>query len=137
MTTKRFEVYDDGFSKHIEDTYYTEDKHEHNLYDIWEMCRKLNELHSRNKRLEEKIQRERISFTKTHERWSKETETKIKELSEENKQLKSDLARIIEQAKKNDEFCRSDIKILENALWCPNCANDIKRLKELRKEFLG
>lgn len=45
MDRKRFEVYDNGFSKHIEDTYYTEDKHEHNLYDIWEMCRKLNELY--------------------------------------------------------------------------------------------
>lgn len=48
MTEKRFEVYDDEFSKHIEDTYYTEDKHEHNLYNIWEMCRKLNELYEEN-----------------------------------------------------------------------------------------
>ena len=60
----------------------------------------------------------------------------VKELEKENSQLKSDLGRIIEQARKNDEFCRSDIRILENALWCPNSANDIKRLKELRKEFL-
>ena len=64
-----------------------------------------------------------------------EQDQQIKELTKENKKLKSDLARIIEQAKKNDEFCRSDIRILEKALWCPNCANDIKRLKELRKEF--
>ena len=61
---------------------------------------------------------------------------KIKELTKENKKLKSDLAIVIEQASKNDKFLRSDIRILENALWCPNCANDIKRLKELRKEFL-
>ena len=46
------------------------------------------QLKQRNKRFEEKIQRERNSFTKTHERWSKEAETKIKELSEENEQLK-------------------------------------------------
>ena len=45
-------------------------------------------LKQQNKRLEEKIQRERTSFTKTHERWSKEAETKIKELVEENEQLK-------------------------------------------------
>ena len=51
MTEKRFEVYDDGFSKHIEDTYYTEDKHEHNLYDIWEMCNKLNGLNDENEGL--------------------------------------------------------------------------------------
>lgn len=60
----------------------------------------------------------------------------LNKLHEENKQLKSDLARVIEQASKNDKFLRSDIRTLENALWCPNCANDIKRLKELRKEFL-
>ena len=59
------------------------------------IARRLNELNDeneqlkqRNKRFEEKIQRERNSFTKTHERWSKEAETKIKELSEENEQLK-------------------------------------------------
>ena len=52
---------------------------------------RLNKLHSRNKRLEEKIQRERISFMKTHERWSKEAENKIKELSKENERLKSQL----------------------------------------------
>lgn len=59
----------------------------------------------------------------------------LNQLDDENKQLKSDLAKVIEQAKENDKFLRSDIRILENALWCPNCANDIKRLKELRKEF--
>ena len=56
MTEKRFEVYDDGFSKHIEDTYYTEDKHEHNLYDIWEMCRKLNELYEENEQLKKEVE---------------------------------------------------------------------------------
>ena len=54
--TERFRVYDDEFSKHIEDTYYTEDKHEHNLYDIWEMCRKLNELSKENEQLKLEIQ---------------------------------------------------------------------------------
>ena len=52
--------------------------------------KEIDKLRQRNKRLEEKIQRERTSFTKTRERWSKEAENKIKELSEENEQLKSD-----------------------------------------------
>ena len=57
--------------------------------------RKENEqLKQRNKRFEEKIQRERNSFTKTHERWSKEAETKIKELSEENEQLKRQIGNL-------------------------------------------
>lgn len=55
------------------------------------MCSLLNKLHSRNKRLEEKIQRERTSFMKTHERWSKEAENKIKELAEDNEKLKKEL----------------------------------------------
>lgn len=46
---------------------------------------------NRIERLEEKIQIERTSFTKTQGRWSKEAETKIKELSEENEQLKKAL----------------------------------------------
>lgn len=62
-------------------------------------------------------------------------ENELLQLKQENKRLKSDLARVIEQAKENDKSLRSDIKILENDLWCPNCANDLKRLKELRKEF--
>ena len=63
-----------------------------------EVVNKLNELNEenrllkkRNKRLKEKIQRERTSFIKTEERWSKEAENKIKELSEENEELKREL----------------------------------------------
>lgn len=56
----------------------------------WDCYDLLNELHLQNKRLKEKIQRERNSFRKTRERWSKEVEDKIKELSEENEQLKED-----------------------------------------------
>lgn len=55
MSEKRFIVYDDEFSKHIEDTNYTEDKHEHNLYNIWEMCHKLNEVSNENEKLKEEI----------------------------------------------------------------------------------
>lgn len=57
-------------------------------------------------------------------------------LHEENQQLKSDLARVIEQARKNNELCVSDIRILEKALWCSGCENDYDRLRQLRKEFL-
>ena len=60
----------------------TDDKRIKELYD------ENKHLQQRNKRLEEKIQRERVSFTKTHERWSKEAEDKIKELSEENERLR-------------------------------------------------
>ena len=66
---------------------------------------------------------------------AKEVCNLLNKLYDENKLLKSDLAVVIEQARKNDKFLRSDIRILENALWCPSCANDIKRLKELRREF--
>ena len=61
---------------------------------------------------------------------------KLNAFHEENNQLKSDLAIIIEQARENDEFLRSDIRILQKALWCSSCGNNFKRLKELRKEFL-
>lgn len=54
--------------------------------------RKENEqLKQRNKRLEEKIQRERRVSAKQHLKWSKEAETKIKELSKENERLKKEL----------------------------------------------
>lgn len=54
----------------------------------------------------------------------------------ENKKLKSTIVQLIEQKSENNKLLLSDIRILENALWCPNCANDVKRLKELQKEFL-
>ena len=60
----------------------------------------------------------------------------LNELHEENQQLKSDLARVIEQARKNNELCVSDIRILEKALWCSGCENDYNRLRQLKKEFL-
>ena len=58
-------------------------------------------------------------------------------LEEENKQLKSTIAQLIEQNRKNNDLLLSDIKILEKALWCKGCENDHGRLKELRKEFMG
>ena len=59
----------------------------------------------------------------------------LNELHEENQQLKSDLARTIEQAHKNNKLLVSDIRTLEKALWCPECTKNMKRLVELRKEY--
>ena len=86
MTTKRFNrvggyVYDgDKCISHFEDVSHRDD-----------IVKLLNELHSQNKRLEEKIQRERRVSAKQHLKWSKEAENKIKELSKENEQLKKEL----------------------------------------------
>ena len=60
----------------------------------------------------------------------------LNELAEENEQLKSTIAQLIEQNRKNNDLLLSDIRILEKALWCGGCENDYKRLKELRKEFI-
>ena len=57
-------------------------------------------------------------------------------LEEENKQLKSTIAQLIEQNRKNNDLLLSDIRILEKALWCSGCENNYGRLKELRKEFM-
>ena len=59
------------------------------------------------------------------------------ELADENEQLKSTIAQLIEQNRKNNDLLLSDIRILEKALWCSGCANNYGRLKELRKEFIG
>lgn len=62
---------------------------------------------------------------------------RLNELAEENEQLKSTIAQLIEQNRKNNDLLLSDIRILEKALWCSGCENDYGRLKELRKEFMG
>jgi len=51
-------------------------------------------------RLEEKLQRERTATQKQHQKWSKEAEQQIKELTEKNEKLKSDVLywRIIAQS---------------------------------------
>ena len=61
---------------------------------IIELLNSLNDenmkLRARNKYLAMKIERERNSTQKQYAKWEKEAETKIKELSEENEQLKQD-----------------------------------------------
>ena len=57
-------------------------------------------------------------------------------LEEEYDELKSTIAQLIEQNRKNNDLLQSDIRILEKALWCSGCENDYGRLKELRKEFM-
>ena len=61
---------------------------------------------------------------------------KMNELAEENEELKSTIAQLIEQNRKNNDLLLSDIRILGKALWCGGCENDYGRLKELRKEFM-
>lgn len=105
MTAKRFTVHSE-WRNLIADIKDTTGEIE-TLGEFVDLLNQLNEenkqLQQRNKRLEEKIQRERTSFTKTHERWSKEAETKIKELSEENERLKIQLQNTSDQ---RDEFHR-------------------------------
>ena len=60
----------------------------------------------------------------------------LNELAEENEELKSTIAQLIEQNRKNNDLLLSDIRILEKALWCSGCENDYGRLKELRKGFM-
>ena len=61
---------------------------------------------------------------------------RLNELNDENKELKSAIAQLIEQNRKNNDSLLSDIRIFEKALWCSGCKNDCGRLKELRKEFM-
>jgi len=60
----------------------------------------------------------------------------LQRVEEENEQLKSTIAQLIEQNRKNNDLLLYDIRILEKALWCGGCENDYGRLKELRKEFI-
>ena len=60
----------------------------------------------------------------------------LNDLSDENEELKSTIAQLIEQNRKNNDLLLSDIRILEKALWCKGCENNYGRLNELRKEFM-
>ena len=110
MTAKRFTINNDmSFNDKIE-TYELNcinDNENKTFYFIADsiqnvqlFIKQLNKLHEENKRLKEKIQRERKSFIKTQERWSKEAENKIKELSEENEQLQKSLSGYVEKNRK-------------------------------------
>ena len=66
----------------------------------------------------------------------KEIEKLVNHLLNQNEQLKSTIAQLIEQNRKNNDLLLYDIRILEKALWCGGCENDYGRLKELRKEFI-
>lgn len=94
-----------------------------------DLCLLLNELNDENKKLKIflKAVNEELSLA------NRDYDT----LEEENKQLKSTIAQLIEQNRINNDLLLSDIRILEKALWCGGCENDYGRLKELRKEFMG
>lgn len=63
-------------------------------------------LERENEYLKRKIQRERNVFMKTQERWSNEAEHKIKELTEENEQLKEEIQFLFNQIKAFRDDCR-------------------------------
>ena len=92
------------------------------------MCLLLNELNDENKKL--KI------FLKAVNEELDLANRDYNTLEEEYEQLKSTIAQLIEQNRKNNDLLLSDIRILEKALWCSGCENDYGRLKELRKEFM-
>lgn len=93
-----------------------------------DLCLLLNELNDENKKL--KI------FLKAVNEELDLANRDCDILEEENEQLKSTIAQLIEQNRKNKDLLLSDIRILEKALWCSGCANNYGRLKELRKEFM-
>lgn len=100
-----------------------------------ECCKLLNELHDEN----EQLRKENDMFScELSVSANKEISRncRIAELEEENEQLKSTIAQLIEQNRKNNDLLLSDIRILEKALWCSDCENDYGRLKELRNEFM-
>ena len=93
-----------------------------------DLCLLLNELNDENKKLKIflKAVNEELDLA------NRDYDT----LEEENEELKSTIAQLIEQNRKNNDLLLSDIRILEKALWCSGCENDYGRLKELRKEFM-
>lgn len=129
MTAKRFNYHYDGFG-----AYYLCDK-EKGAYedgimgeiwadkvDIIDLVDLLNKQHEtieqlkqQNKKLQKKIEKERNSFKKTQERYSKEVGAKIKELAKENENTKS---------------------VLDDFMWILNVLqanpNDTKRLEVAR-----
>lgn len=145
MTEKRFTT--NGYK--IYDTFHDGIHWLVNQVEANEIVDKMNNLDSkareRSKALS-KLQKENEQLRKENDMLSCELSVsankeisrncRIVELEEENKQLKSTIAQLIEQNRKNNDLLLSDIRILEKALWCSGCENDYGRLKELRKEFM-
>lgn len=138
---ERYYYWKDGNWEQINDECTT-----NNFYTLEQCANELNrlneeneELKKQNKRLEEKIQKGRSSFIKTQERYSKEAEAKIKELTEENEQLKNDVARFRRNFREMEEVkCElaeeneNTKSILDDFMWILNVLqanpNDTKRL---------
>jgi hypothetical protein len=131
MTEKRFDsVYYEDFCRVI-----TDNGKEINPLQVVDL---LNELHEENMMLKEynnKLMKQPLLFdVQTIPNTMRIMEANT-QLEEENEQLKTTISRLIEQNRKNNDLLVSDIRLLEKALWCPNCTRNIKRLKELKKEF--
>ena len=125
-TEKRFSVKKSGSGLFYRDGDYEIDNTIQFIIETVEM--KLNYLSDENKKLKIFLRavNEELDFA------NRDCDT----LEEEIKQLKSTIAKLIEENRKNNDLLLSDIRILEKALWCSGCANDYGRLKELRKEFM-
>ena len=100
-----------------------------------ECCKLLNELSDENEQLRKENDMLSCELSVSANKEISRN-CRITELEEENEQLKSTIAQLIEQNRKNNDLLLSDIRILEKALWCEGCENDYGRLKELRKEFM-
>ena len=100
-----------------------------------ECCKLLNELNDENEQLRKENDMLSCELSVSANKEISRN-CRIVELEEENEQLKSTIAQLIEQNRKNNDLLLSDIRILEKALWCKGCENDYGRLKELRKEFM-
>lgn len=109
MSEKRFIVIDNDFSKWVEDTTYKEDKHEGTLYDVYDMCRKLNELVD-----------------------------KLNSLADENEQLKKaekinmEYAEQIVEENKKLRIAKNDLRIENEQL-----NNELEEYKELQNEIIN
>lgn len=136
---KRFNVFDvDGtifLEDHKEGSYHIGEIGNVDVNCLNDIADRLNELAEEN----EQLRKENDMFScELSVSANKEISRncRIAELEEENEELKSTIAQLIEQNHKNKELLLSDIRILEKALWCEDCENDYGRLKELRKEFM-
>ena len=136
---KRFNVFDvDGtifLEDHKEGSYHIGEIGNVDVNCLNDIADRLNELAEEN----EQLRKENDMFScELSVSANKEISRncRIVELEEENEELKSTIAQLIEQNRKKNELLLSDIRILEKALWCSGCENDYGRLKELRKEFM-
>ena len=141
MTEKRFKIVDKQFISYYGGTGYKISNEEcgfwlwHNKNESQKVCDKLNSILDENEQLRKENDMLSCELSVAVNKEISRN-CRIAELEEENEQLKSTIAQLIEQNRKNNDLLLSDIRILEKALWCKGCENNYGRLNELRKEFM-